>query len=468
MRSAFRIHTRWRLAIALTVLWTPVGLAAAAANQWVPIGPPTAPIFALAIDPLAPTTIYVGTAYYGVFKTANAGANWAASNSGLTTLDVRALAVSPQITTTLYAGTAEGGVFRSTDGAATWTAVNNGLTWRNVLALAVDPTNPLVVYAGTFPGGVFKTSDGGNSWQPVNTGITLSKENADFSGFIDVGALAIDARTGAVYAGTDNGVFVSHDGAATWTRLGGKTYQFELISGLAFDPHSTATIYATSYYNGPTIVGNDYGLFLKSTDGGGTWQAINNCLPYRVLYGILADPSSPRTLYVATGSLGVYKTGDGGASWTAVNDGLTNPEVHALGLVPGSPATLYAATFGGGVFKTTIDAGGPAAQTNLCLNSGRFRVGVTWQARNIGTSGTGQAIPMTSDTGSFWFFTSNNLELVVKVVDGRAFNNKFWVFYGALSNVEYTITVTDTATGAVKTYFNPQGQLASVADTAAF
>ena len=40
--------------------------------------------------------------------------------------------------------------------------------------------------------------------------------------------------------------------------------------------------------------------------------------------------------------------------------------------------------------------------------------------------------------------------------------------YGALTNVEYTIAVTDTETGAVKTYFNPQGQLASVADTGAF
>ncbi len=70
--------------------------------------------------------------------------------------------------------------------------------------------------------------------------------------------------------------------------------------------------------------------------------------------------------------------------------------------------------------------------------------------------------------GSFWFFTSNNVELVVKVVDGRAFNNKFWVFYGALSNVEYTITVTDTVTGNVKTYFNPSGRLAGVADTGAF
>jgi hypothetical protein len=48
-------------------------------------------------------------------------------------------------------------------------------------------------------------------------------------------------------------------------------------------------------------------------------------------------------------------------------------------------------------------------------------------------------------------------------VDGH-----FWVFYGSLTNVEFTLTVTDTQTGAIKTYFNPQGQLASVADTSAF
>jgi hypothetical protein len=57
---------------------------------------------------------------------------------------------------------------------------------------------------------------------------------------------------------------------------------------------------------------------------------------------------------------------------------------------------------------------------------------------------------------------------MVKIVDGRAVNGRFWFFYGSLSNVQYTITVTDTVTGAVKTYQNPSGNLASVADTSAF
>ena len=107
--------------------------------------------------------------------------------------------------------------------------------------------------------------------------------------------------------------------------------------------------------------------------------------------------------------------------------------------------------------------------TTLCLNNGRFQVRVVFSAPSLGIlNGSAQAVSLTSDTGYLWFFSSNNIELVIKVVDGRAFNGFFWVFYGALSDVEYRITVTDTVTGAVKTYSNPQGHLASVADVAAF
>lgn len=116
--------------------------------------------------------------------------------------------------------------------------------------------------------------------------------------------------------------------------------------------------------------------------------------------------------------------------------------------------------------------GGPSTctpnATTLCLNGNRFKVEVAWRVASQGSGGTGVAVPLSSDTGYFWFFSSGNVELVVKAVDGRAVNGYYWVFYGALSDVEYTITVTDTANGTVKTYFSPQGQMASRADTAAF
>lgn len=77
-------------------------------------------------------------------------------------------------------------------------------------------------------------------------------------------------------------------------------------------------------------------------------------------------------------------------------------------------------------------------------------------------------VPVSDDTGYFWFFSSTSVEVMLKVLDGRAVNGKFWVFYGALSTVEYTITVTDTQTGRVRRYDNPSGNLASIADTGAF
>jgi hypothetical protein len=108
-----------------------------------------------------------------------------------------------------------------------------------------------------------------------------------------------------------------------------------------------------------------------------------------------------------------------------------------------------------------------ASSTALCLSGGRFEAKVTWTDFQ-GNSGVGQAVPLTPDTGYFWFFTNTNVELVVKVLDGRALNNAYWVFYGALSNVQYELTVRDSLTGAVQVYDNPSGQFASEGDTSAF
>jgi hypothetical protein len=104
--------------------------------------------------------------------------------------------------------------------------------------------------------------------------------------------------------------------------------------------------------------------------------------------------------------------------------------------------------------------------SRLRLRDGRFEVYVSWRDGQ-GHAGTGQAVPVTADTGAFWFFGAGNLELLVKVLDGRPLNGRFWVFYGALTNVEYSLTVLDTETGRSKTYFNPPGRLASVGDTQA-
>lgn len=107
-----------------------------------------------------------------------------------------------------------------------------------------------------------------------------------------------------------------------------------------------------------------------------------------------------------------------------------------------------------------------ADRTTLCLNQGRFKVQVAFQTATA--NGVGIAVPQTGDTGSFWFFSANNVELMIKLVDGRPVNGKFWFFAGALSDVAYTITVTDLVGGTTKTYTASQGNQAALNDTSAF
>jgi hypothetical protein len=109
-----------------------------------------------------------------------------------------------------------------------------------------------------------------------------------------------------------------------------------------------------------------------------------------------------------------------------------------------------------------------AGPNNLCLSGGRFRVEATWTTRDGGT-GQGKAVPLTGDTGYFWFFNESNVEMVIKVLDACGLNQKFWVFAGGLTDVQVQIRVTDTVTDMTKTYDNPQGTaFRPVQDTGAF
>jgi hypothetical protein len=106
------------------------------------------------------------------------------------------------------------------------------------------------------------------------------------------------------------------------------------------------------------------------------------------------------------------------------------------------------------------------AATSLCLDGSRFEVEVRFSA--AGLSGNGQTAPLTGDIGFFWLLSPANLELAVKVLDGRAVNGHFWIFSGALTDFHYVLKITDTATGAIRTYDNPAGRLTSFVDTSAF
>ena len=156
---------------------------------------------------------------------------------------------------------------------------------------------------------------------------------------------------------------------------------------------------------------------------------------------------------------------------TGLSDALSLLNISGLAFTPDGEHLLVAAR--GGLHLMRVLDGlvpfdcGPDAET-LCLRRGRFKVEVDWTT-STGT-GPGVVVPGgTGDSSNLWFFSANNWELLIKVLDGCGINNNFWVFFAATTDVGFTVTVTDTQEDEVRVYTNPLGQAANaVTDTSAF
>ena len=294
-------------------------------------------VFALAIDPSNPATLYAGkNDGSGVFKSSNAGANWSASNTGLPDPSsagnsyVRALAIDRSNPATLYVGTAFGyGVFKSTNGGATWSASNTGLTATEVLALAIDPVNPANLYAGTFlegsSGGVFKSINGGASWIASSSGLTATQVNA----------LAIDPSNPAtLYAGTGSGtVFKSINGGASWQPTGVATAgSLSPSAALAGGAGFTLTVNGSNFVTGSVV----------------QWKGSNRTTSFASATQLTASISASDVASAGTAQVTVFNPTPGGGASNVLLLTINNPAPSLSALSPGS------VTAGSSAFKLTI------------------------------------------------------------------------------------------------------------------
>jgi hypothetical protein len=93
----------------------------------------------------------------------------------------------------------------------------------------------------------------------------------------------------------------------------------------------------------------------------------------------------------------------------------------------------------------------------LVLADGRFEVSAVWTTPT-GSSGHGQPMALSADTGYFWFFDDANVEVVLKVLNACSFAGRYWVFAGGLTNVGVELLVRDTVADVEKRYTNEVGQ----------
>lgn len=246
---------------------------------------------------------------------------------------VAALAFAPSDAHVAYAGGAEGGIFRSGDGGASWTSVSGGLGTLVVKCLAVDPRDPATVYVGTLSG-LYQTTSGGASWRPLPV-----RPGGFFSA---VTAIRTDAvQPHVVVAATDTGLFRSADGGDHWTKCDAGLPR--AVAALDLDPDHPGTLYA-ALANGSSAA--PFPLLYKTTDGGAHWSVLPGLKASAVTALALQRPAG--TLYAATPE-GLFATPDGGATFASRSAGPLNA------LVAASSGTLFGATATGQVVKSGDD-----------------------------------------------------------------------------------------------------------------
>lgn len=277
------------------------------------VRPYYARVFALAVDPSEPSTIYAGTAD-GLWRSTDAAATWKLVEGGIGDDRVDSIAIDSD--GTVIAG-AIGALWYSSDGK-TWAQGKSGridLAGDTIGALAADPARPSVFYAGV-PNYVLKSTDGGATWASI----------ADQFNWITFRSLAVDpTRHDALFAGTSHmGVVKTADGGKSWAPIAGGYSTLE-IWAIAVDAAAPKTLYAASSQAGVS----------KSTDGGASWTIASEGLTSRTVFSLVMDPTNPANLLAGTRK-GIHRTTDGGKSWKPVATASMSMEIKTIRFVPGT------------------------------------------------------------------------------------------------------------------------------------
>lgn len=217
-----------------------------------------------------------------------------------------------------------------------------------VLSLAAEPGTS-TAYAGARS--LWKTTDG-RSWARASVGLVR-----------EVRAIAVHPRAlGTVYAAAYDGLYVSTDRAATWTRLPGLVPPQD-DPAVRSVPYSSLGITAIAVAPWVTrrspeetlLAGTDAGGLWRSTDGGATWERAD-LAPATTVDAISFDPAHPDVVFAAgvhsSGSRwmgAVYRSEDGGTRWspTSLRD---QQELREVFVDPAFRDVVYAG--GHGLFES--------------------------------------------------------------------------------------------------------------------
>jgi len=321
------------------------------------------------------TTIYVGAATGGVWKSTDGGTTFKAIFDKQPVQSIGVITVDPNNHKTIWVGTGEpwtrnstsvgDGIYKSIDGGETWT--NMGLpNSERIAKIFVDPRSSDTVYA-CVPGklwsdsadrGLYKTSDGGKHWNQILKGANLStgcaslsvdSKNADvlFASLWDFRRKGWTFRSGgeSATAPSGSGLFRSADGGKSWTEVtdtankGFPKKPYGRIA-VAVAPSNADIVYSF-------VEGTDSALY-RSDDGGKTWDKRDKSqmMVWRPFYfaNLRVDPANPDRLFKP--DLRLIMSLDGGKSFANVGGG-THGDHHVVWIDPSNTQHVITGDDGG-------------------------------------------------------------------------------------------------------------------------
>jgi hypothetical protein len=218
------------------------------------------------------------------------------------------------------------------------------------------------------------------------------------------------------------------------------------------------------------LLGTETGVY-RTEDSGTTWHRAELHPAAYVAPPPAVDPNDPSRIFLGTDRAGVFESVDGGRAWRSLPGLAAGLEARELAF-DAATGTLWVATAAGLFARARPPAGEcTPSDTTHCLAGGRFLVEARFRAGPASASepSVAKTSPITQDTGAFWFFDAENVELIVKVLEGCAENGSWWVFTTGLTDVEVELLVVDTRTGAERLISTVGGSaFEPVFDTAAF
>lgn len=338
-------------------------------------------ISGLAIDPVDPKVLIIGTWGYGLLKSTDSGATWtrladplrptqlstdsdgvllppevvAGGPSNLFHPDapsrneisapitwartaVRRVTINPSNRNDIFACVDDGnGLYHSTTGGTSWTKIALGTGSARTYTFA--PSNNNVRYAsfGTWEtsGGFYRTTNGGSAWSPMGVG-TINNTV--------VAAAIHPTNANIVVVGTSGGgLFRTSDGGENWSPVNTGVSDTSIFS-VAFSKSSPSIVYA-----------GGYSWIYRSVDGGITWANADNTFPTYYVEGLAVHPTSADHVWIGANRFpygGVYKRTSAAGAFALKGTGMDGTFVLDITQDINNASTLYAATWGAGMFRS--------------------------------------------------------------------------------------------------------------------